>query len=521
VSGTADETTIENSTFSGNRGAEGGAIEWYSDQALTLTGNTFTGNAASDGADGGGALLMWPEGTPGNTTNAVQISDNVFGGPTVSDGNTARSSGGGAFISLEPNQPLTLTGNTFQNNAIAGAAANAAWRVGGGLFLDVENGGTPFQVTQSHNTFKDNLISQPLLTVPPNVLTGGAGEWITGLTVTSTADSFIGNQITVNDGGPPEGGGVGAIATAPINLEPALPAAFNARNDLFSGNSVAAGGWGGAIYVGIPDPNCTSNCPASTAQLKDSTVVGNSVVAGTGSEGGAIWGNPGDILSVSNSILYGNTPKPEIFGFTSSHPTFAHSDVCNEAGGPTLSGSGLMCKNPALAAGGAETNASPTIDAGLNTLIPAGLTTDLAGHPRKAASRVSCAGALGPAIVDMGAFEATFKQLPTCNAKAGILSGRLTDTNGHASVKLSCPGGYLFCTGTVTIAHQHLTLGSAHFKIRHGQTAMVSVPLSQTAVNKLGKVKSAPVLITAAGHDSATNQGTSHRQATLELPSSG
>jgi hypothetical protein len=40
------------------------------------------------------------------------------------------------------------------------------------------------------------------------------------------------------------------------------------------------------------------------------------VDAGLGSQGGAIWGDPNDTLALSNSIVYGNTPQPEIFGFT-------------------------------------------------------------------------------------------------------------------------------------------------------------------------------------------------------------
>ena len=92
-------TVIEDNTFSHNQGGEGGAITWYSDDPLTLTGNTFTANSATDSADGGGAILVWNDTTTSNTTNAVHVSDNVFGGPTAADGNTSRSTGGAAFFS--------------------------------------------------------------------------------------------------------------------------------------------------------------------------------------------------------------------------------------------------------------------------------------------------------------------------------------------------------------------------------------------------------------------------------------
>ena len=79
--------------------------------------------------------------------------------------------------------------------------------------------------------------------------------------------------------------------------------------------------------------------------------MGNSVDAGAGSEGGALrGGSPNDTLAVRNSIIFGNTPKPEIFGFGSPTPTFAFSDVCHETGGPAVSGSGILtpCANPLL-----------------------------------------------------------------------------------------------------------------------------------------------------------------------------
>jgi hypothetical protein len=529
TSSAAQPTLIENSTFSHDSGGEGGGIQWVSGQPLVLSGNTFTADNATDGADGGGGILIWNDRVTGSTSS-VKLSGNLFGGPSANDGDTAESSAGGAFISLAGGQSLTLTGNTFENDRISGTNPNPAWRVGGGLFLDAGNGDSPFKVNQSHDVFRDNVINEPASGIDAGNSTGGAGEWIIGLSVTSTADSFIGNRITVNNGAPPEGGGVGAIAAAAINTEPALPAAFDGRDDVFTGNSTASGGWGGAIYVGIPDPVCTGNCPGSGLTLEDSTLVGNSVHAGSGSEGGAIWGSPNDTLVVRNSIIYGNTPKPEIFGFGSTGPAFAFSDVCHEAGGPAVSGSGMICASPALTAGGTETRSSPTLDAGSNALVPAGLTTDLAGHPRIADYHVTCAGP-SRAIVDMGAYEATFKQIPKCSARVAILSGQLTDSHGHTMVSLSCPQGDLYCQGTVTLKtvnayptgapHAHrLTLGSAAFKITHGHTGAVTVHLSTKALHQLGNAHSVKVSIAVADHDGQNDHASSGRQVELVLPSS-
>ena len=55
-----------------------------------------------------------------------------------------------------------------------------------------------------------------------------------------------------------------------------------------------------------------------------------------------------DMLTVNNSIIFGNTPKPEISWFGSHPPVFAYSDVCTESGGPTVSGAGNICQDPKL-----------------------------------------------------------------------------------------------------------------------------------------------------------------------------
>jgi hypothetical protein len=164
---------------------------------------------------------------------------------------------------------------------------------------------------------------------------------------------------------------------------------------------------GGAVYVCGPVGDCTGTCPGSSLTLDDSTLVGNSVDAGSGSEGGALWGSGNDTLALANSILYGNTPQPEIYGFGTL--TLKYSDVCAETGGPAVpSGAGNICANPNLNADGTETENSPTVDAGSNALVPAGLTTDIAGNPRIVANHLGCTSTPQPAVVDMGAFEATF-----------------------------------------------------------------------------------------------------------------
>jgi hypothetical protein len=517
----------------GNTSAGGGAVYISGDIPLSVLDNHFIGNSAPGENEVGGGLTIAT--FEDSATAAVNVSGNTFGGTAAGAGNSSNTAGGGAFIELAPGQPLTLDNNQFIDNAVTGSGAAHSARLGGGLVVTIEDDTTTFPVTQAHNLFEGNVINATEASGETDLPAGGAGEWLFGVTDHSTDDVFTGNRVAVNDGAPPEGGGLGVQGQTEESPTPPQPGVFVGTNDLFTGNTVAAGGWGGAIYSGFIEPYCFSSCPGSTVALEDSTVVGNSVDAGSGSEGGAIWGSPGDTLTATNSVIYGNSPTPEIFGYQSAHPAFSYSDVCNESGGPAVSGQGLICANPDLNANGTETSSSPTVDAGANALVPAGVTTDLAGSPRIAASRVSCSGP-GPAIVDMGAFEATFTEVPSCNAHVDIGRGQLADKHGKAKLKLSCPDGYLYCKGTVTITTvkrfatgtkgkhgkagraKPLKLGTLKFQIGTGGSHTLTIKLSSAALAKLAKLGSVKILIAVTDEDAHRDHGSSSHKTTLKLP---
>jgi hypothetical protein len=390
--GTTKPTVIAEDTFgqpgAGNTAEYGGAVYVQNGNPLELTRNTFQANHASSPSFGAGGAVVIANFS--GEVNPLTISENTFGGPIEADANTTTWSGGGLFLEPAHNEPVALEANTFMDNAIAGSGTAEAPRVGAGVAITVNGSGQGFTVTQRENEFVGNVIKET--DKSNHEPAGGAGEWVLGATVNSTLDLFESNSIPVTDGEtehPPEGGGLGVLS------ESGSVAAFTGTDDLFRGNTVASGGWGGAIYAGFHQPYCASSCPGSSITLQDSTVTGNSVEPGAESEGGALWGGPTDELTIENSILYGNTPQPQIFGFGGA-TTFAYSDICNEPG--ATSGPGVICANPLLTPSGEETASSPTIGTGSVALVPAGLTTDLSGNPR--ITTAACGN-----VVDMGAFE--------------------------------------------------------------------------------------------------------------------
>ena len=204
-------------------------------------------------------------------------------------------------------------------------------------------------------------------------------------------------------------------------------------NCVFNGNSAPAGeypGCGGGMYNG-----------SNSAIIINSTFIGN-----TGSYGGGMFnyysGSPtitnctfrGNLAdygggmdngnssspTINNCILWGNTAPygPQIYNFDNSNPNITYSDV--QGGTP---GTGNINADP-LFTGPDDLRlqaGSPCIDAGNNSAVPTGVTTDLAGDPRFIDDPFTVdTGAGTPPIVDMGAFEYNQRvEMPTFEPDAG------------------------------------------------------------------------------------------------------
>ncbi|MCZ6543116.1 MAG: right-handed parallel beta-helix repeat-containing protein [Phycisphaerales bacterium] len=158
-------------------------------------------------------------------------------------------------------------------------------------------------------------------------------------------------------------------------------------NSLISGNTADSGG--GGVYSNWGSPTITN-----------STIVGNT--AGNVAGGSYFGGETSP--TITNSILWGNGLE-EIYVDESSTLVVSYSNV---QGG--WLGTGNIDDEPLFVDPTNDnyrlSSVSPGIDAGDNTAVPKGISTDLDGNPRFVEDPdTPNAGNGGPPIVDMGAYE--------------------------------------------------------------------------------------------------------------------
>jgi hypothetical protein len=183
------------------------------------------------------------------------------------------------------------------------------------------------------------------------------------------------------------------------------------KNCIFRENSSEHGGAMFNYNSGMQISNCiffrNSSKYDGGVMINDSSnlVLVNCTFASNkaGNRGGSIY-NSGSNQTITNCILWGNTARTgsQIYNYN-SNTNITYSNV---QGG--FSGTGNIYLNPLFMGAGdfRLQSGSPCIDAGNNSAVPTGVTTDLAGNPRFIDDPcTSDTGAGTPPIVDMGAFE--------------------------------------------------------------------------------------------------------------------
>jgi len=391
---------LNNITFSGNSAYFSGGGMYNEGGSPTLTNVTFSSNSTTWNGGGMGNYGGDPTLTNvifiGNSTGSGGGMRNFIGSPKLTkvtfSNNIASVEGGG----ISNAATLVLTEVTF--------IGNSSNNFGGGM----SNSGisTLTNVTFSSNSatwgggmYNVGISTLTSVTFSSNSATNGGGMYNRG-SPTLTNVTFWGNSSNngggmYNDDSDPKLMNVTFCGNNSIGLGGGI---FNSQsspelmNVTFSGNSSL---FGAGIY----------NNDISAPTLINVTFSRNSASA----RGGGIYNNLSSPI-LKNVIMWGNTAhiSANILNENYSSTNVSYSNI---QGG--YSGTGNINSDPQFVdADGADNivgtpddnlrlrPGSPAIDAGNNTDVPPGVTTDLDGSPR-----VVDGNGDGSAIVDMGAYE--------------------------------------------------------------------------------------------------------------------
>ena len=210
-------------------------------------------------------------------------------------------------------------------------------------------------------------------------------------------------------------------------------------NCLFTGNRSTGTGGGAALWIGVSSSVVTArNCTFSAN-------VATSVAGGVNTTSGGT-------LNAANCIFWANTGPGGTTAANQVNAGGGSNSVSWSVVQGGFTGTGNTSTNPLFtnAAGGDYTlgAASPAIDAGSNSLVPAGTTVDLAGLPRFVnVPGVTDTGSGTAPIVDRGAYEVQ-DNTPPCLADLtgnGVVDGSdlgvlLGDWSGSASGDINGDG---------------------------------------------------------------------------------
>ena len=322
---------ITNSEFADNVGltastsSRGGAV-YNEGGTVNIDNSTFTGNKARYG----GAVYNKRKLVTGKDVSSMNISNSVFGGDNIEDGNTSTSQGGaiyntskmtisdsvfknnssaenmnGGAISNEANSDLTISGNTlFENNnsgKLGGAIYNTEkLNINGAKFKSntaQEGGGAVYSTGTTAidgTTFEENHA----------VGTVGGGAIADG----NTGTININNSTFINNSSEYEGGAVAARRTQSKTTTLKL----DITNSTFKGNQAGVNqdgtasanaethGFGGAIYNvasrGTTDANAVTISNSTFGGTKEGE--GNSAV-----KGGAIYNGVDVVTTASSGVM--------------------------------------------------------------------------------------------------------------------------------------------------------------------------------------------------------------------------
>ena len=252
------QCTLENVTVDNCSAKKGGGM-CVKKSTLTITGGSFTKNAADGKTSKGGGGAIYSE------DSTVTITGCTIGGDNVGDGNSA-GQGGGIFVSEDARCTLNAGTKISGNKAIRIEGHNSS---GGGIFVDKVQSGT------QAGTLTINRSSGNPVIISENTADYGGGVYNYG-TATINHAEIKGNNVPHHGGGmfnagtctmdgvtlqnnkaKSEGGGIYS------NKELTL------KNTTVTGNEATASG--GAIQIATADADSFFNMSGSTVITVDAS----------------------------------------------------------------------------------------------------------------------------------------------------------------------------------------------------------------------------------------------------------
>jgi predicted outer membrane repeat protein len=401
--------TLTNVTFQNNSAISGGGISTNDQSSPILTNVTFHGNSAAQ--NGGGMFnrtfsnpilmnVIFSVNTAGGNGGGMS---NTLSNPILTNvtfiANTSLHNGGGMhnFLYSSP----TLTNVNFQTNSSGDQ--------GGGMANIDNSSPTLTNVNFQANSSEEqgggmfNQTSNPILTEVnfSNNAAGISGGGISNISSNPelVSPSFTGNSASQN------GGGIFNSSSSP-----------NLRDATFWQNEADNGG---GMYNIQSSPQVTQAVFIANSAVQNGggmlnennsspTLINATFSGNIATKGGAIANLTTSIPKLKNTILWGNnaTQDPEIYDEENSHAdglycmvkgTYHNCYVIPDSESPFVNASGGDLR---------LVYTSNAIDAGDNSLVLPGLTTDLDGNPRFFADKNLDEQPDPDARVDLGAYEA-------------------------------------------------------------------------------------------------------------------